>query len=316
MRAGCRVLIGALTLTLALSGCGGPGQTAEETAPAVSSAPVDDFELYVLASAENNRLFADVYAITMGPLTTHRLTAGKRVSTMDATGDHIVVAAADGDVDRLGYVANGGGIVDIPGLGRPPGFRPRNDGGRILFSDFVLTGQKKIEVNRYFSFDPQTRKRTTLLTSRTDFYGPLPLSGELHGYGVEDKRAPRLLVKDGKRTVRSFPISSHTGDLFAGKQWLAVDLINDIGGFDLPSVGLDLLDPKTGETHHVDGWQPITWTPDGTELLVRRAGPGTDSELGLLDPSRPQAAPRPLGTIPHLVIYSGAWVQRGQAPTR
>ncbi|MGQ0468107.1 MAG: hypothetical protein ACT4QG_22665 [Sporichthyaceae bacterium] len=302
---------GGLALTAVLTACGGSdtaGTRAES--PPVSAAPVGSFELYVLASAENDRLFADVYAITMNPLAVHRLTAGKRVSTMDATTDRVVVAAADGDVDRLGYVADGGQIVDIPGLGRPPGYRPRHDEGRILYSDFVLSGSKKTEINRFFSFDPATGKRTTLLSSRKDLFGPLPLPGKLVGYATEERGAPRLLIKDGKREVRSFDLSADTGDLFAGKRWLAVKLRKDVGGFDSQSVGLDLLDPKTGETRHVDGWQPITWTPDGTRLLARRVGSTTDSELALLDPDRLQTAPETLGTIPNLAIYSGAWVER------
>jgi hypothetical protein len=79
---------------------------------------------------------------------------------------------------------------------------------------------------------------------------------------------------------------------------------------DYVTIGLVLLDPKNGKQTRVDGWSPITWSPDGTKLLVERTGAaaGVPSELAVLDPADP-THPHSIGTIPHLTMYGGSWLR-------
>jgi len=96
----------------------------------------------------------------------------------------------------------------------------------------------------------------------------------------------------------------------ASRRFAAIELASTDSHFgDKPTDTL-LLDLTNGARRTVPGWQPICWNPDGTKLLVRRTKSATDSELALLDPKHPEAPPAPLGTIPHLMIYRGAWVAR------
>lgn len=310
MRRQLSVVLAALALLTGASGCGGESAPAEPAPPPISARPASDFDIYLLASAENNVLFADVYGLTLKPLALHRLTAGKRVSTMDANADAVAVAAADGDVDRLGYLGPAGEIIDVPGLGRPAGYAPRFAGKQLLFSDYYPLGPQQRDNYRYFRYDTSSGRKSLLFNQSDDLFGPLPLPGEQTGYIAGSGRKVRLLIKNGSRTVRSLPAPAYAGGVRAGARWVAFGVKQPGEGFNVPAIGLELLDPKTGERHPVDGWQPIAWTPDGKKLLVRRAGSTTDCELALLDPDRPKDQPEPLGTIPNLVVYSGAWVQR------
>jgi hypothetical protein len=310
-----RSVVALAVLTSLLASCGGsnPTSATSQVSPApVSSSPVSAFDLYVQANVEGNPLFADIYGITMNPLGVQRLTSGKRISSMDANAAHVVVAAADGDVDRLGYIADGGAIVDIPGLGRPNAFTPHFDrDGDLLFQDYTYTDpQKKSEVYRFFRLDERARKKSILFQGPDDLAGPIPMPDGLLAFVKGSDSEPGLfMVKRGSRTITSIAIPKTWGVIIAGARLVAIELNAPDSNFGKPT-DLLLLDPKTGKQHTVAGWQPITFNPDGTELLVRRTASATDSELALLDPDHPDTPPKPLGTIPHLVIYHGAWVSR------
>jgi len=310
-----RTLAAAAVLMASLAGCGGSsGHTfvsdGQPTPGPVTTRPVNSFEIYLQASADGNPLFADVYGLTLNPLHVERLTSGKRISTMDADGEHVVVASADSDVgDRLGYVGDGGTVVDIPGLGRPEAFAPAfGRDNTLLFRDPIRNDATQVTGYRFFRFDEQTGRKT-LLTKATGMSGPFPMADGQLGY-ITDAPHIRLLIKKGDRLVRTLSLPDTSADFFVGVGFAALTLESSASQFNDKPTDLVLLDLKTGKQRTIPGWHPICWNPDGTRLLVRRTADEGNSQLALLDPAHLKAPPAPVGTIPHLVIYHGSWVAR------
>ncbi len=115
------------------------------------------------ASAENDPLFADVYGIRFAPFAIERITTDKRVSSLGADEKHVMVAAADQDVDRLAQVTGAGALNPVPGLGRPFAYTPTLRDGVMYFDD--AQGQKSKGEYRYFSWNLRTQKKTLLFQS-------------------------------------------------------------------------------------------------------------------------------------------------------
>jgi len=309
-----RTAVTAVAVCGLLAGCGGGGKTfvsdGRPTPGPVSTRPVNSFEIYLQASTEGNVLFADVYGLELRPLHVDRLTAGKRISTMEADAEHVAVASADSDIgDRLGYVGDGGSILDIPGLGRPNAFAPVFDrDGTLLFQQNTKNTSGAV-VTQFFRYDERSGRKTLLLQGDEHLSGPFALPDGFLAYSIDSPKRT-LLVKKGNRTIRSFPDPESATELMIGARLAAFEL--DAAGSNFGDKPTDtlLLDLKSGKQRTVVGWQPLCWDPAGTKLLVRRTANTTNSELALLDPDHPDAVPQPLGTIPHLVIYHGAWVAR------
>lgn len=318
MRLTVRTAKTAVTVLLAAAlaaGCGGGGggleRVAEPPPPPVSGRPIADFELYVSASEEANILFADVYGLDLEPLTPHRLTSGKRISTMDANAEHIVVAAADGDVDRLGYVVDGGEIGPIPGLDRPYAFSPTFEAdGDILYSDYLERTPGQPGVNRFFEWDPPTGTRKLVLkTPSDDVFGPIAgPAGQRAIFGRPGKPNV-ILLPDPQGKERSIPVPAEASSFVWGERWLALFLSVDDKQYGFLPTDTILLDPESGERKRIPGWEPLVWTPDGTRLLVRKTAYPTASELALLDPDNPDDL-EPVGALPNFTIYAAAWVDR------
>lgn len=268
------------------------------------------YDAIVLGSEENNPLSADVYGVTFDPLNVERITVDKRVSSVDANAERIVVAAADSRTDRLAFVALDGELAPVPGIGRLFAYAPvfTSDGG-LLYQDFRVKGDQ--DVNRYWRWDESTRKAVQLFRSTEQLFGPF--IGDSSDERLAFVRNPGMLGNeivlrnsDGTKP-RSFAIS----EVMSGSSWgaslLALSVAAEGSKFgDTPS-DLIFLNPKSGEQVRVPGYQAVAWTPDGTKLLVRSTGDLGSSVLSLLDPKNP-TAPQSLGTIPGLAIYSGAWV--------
>ncbi|MGQ0623644.1 MAG: hypothetical protein ACT4PP_03170 [Sporichthyaceae bacterium] len=119
-----RALAGACAAAalMSLAACSSDdGERVAAPAPLVER-ELDSYDAFVLASDENNPLFADVYGLRFEPLVAERVTTMKRISSMGADVDHVVVSAADRDVDRLAVVNGDGTLAPVPGLGRPYAF--------------------------------------------------------------------------------------------------------------------------------------------------------------------------------------------------
>lgn len=306
-------------LTVALSSCGGEiqyglgGESSSATLPLVPSKPVGDptrYDLIVLASAENNPLFSDVYGVTLNPLEVTRITEDKRVSAVDADESTIVVAAADGRTDRLAIVDGDGELAPIPGLGRPFAYSPvLTDDGDFYYSDFKVVGGN--DVDRFWRWDAGKSERQQVLRSSLDVVGPILGSGPKGrlGFVVDPGTASNAIAIGGLSGTGSqrFPVEGIMATTLWGKDFVAATIDGEGSSFGNRPAGLLLLNAKSGKQTRVPGYQAVAWSPDGTKLLVRSTDDLGSSVLSLLDPKDPSSM-ESVGTIPGLAIYSGAWV--------
>lgn len=314
-----RLAVAATALALGLlAGCGsdGPGAaTAAQAPPPPVARDLAGYDAYVLASAENNYLFADVYAIRFQPFTIDRLTTGKRISRLGADRDHLLVAAADQDVDRLASVSGTGELLPVPGLGRPYAFAPNVVEGVMYYRDIDPVDRE--DDSRYFAYDLNERTNKLLFRSEKTQFDLTPLDdGRLISTTSSEDGPVRVLIrgKAGKQSSIALGAEGGGGGEL-GRDWFAYPLVGaDERGED-KAVGLALLDPETGTIKRVPGVQAVAWSPDGTRLLARRIGSTTDTALVLLDPAKPDA-PVAVHTVPGLAIYSGSWVRGDALPSR
>lgn len=304
---------GALALATILSACGDTDASPTGTAalPEASAAPLSSYDLVVLASAENNPLFADVYGVTLDPLQARRITVNKRISTLDANAERIVVAAADGRTDRLAFVNQSGELEPVPGIGRPFAYAPAfTDDGGFYYSDFVVA--KDEHINRFWRWDPVTTDKSKVLRTTRDLVGPFvgTHSEQRVALGLRPGKQDNAIVvrdvADGQE--REFPINGVISGIEWGADLIALTLGGADSSFGDRPDGLVLLDPRSGKQVKVAGYQAVAWTADGRKLLVRATDDLKNSRLALLDPADVGAA-QTLGTIPNLAIFDGAWVR-------
>ncbi|MGQ0632804.1 MAG: hypothetical protein ACT4P1_17450 [Sporichthyaceae bacterium] len=316
---GHRILIfaaaGAIVLAT-LTGCSEDrdrtaGQAADAPPPPVAGRPLTDYDVIVIADDAGDVGDADLYGITLSPLQAFRITADKRISSMGADRTRVLVAAADQRVDKLGVVKADGSIAPIPGLGRPFAYEPIPlDARRIAYTD---SGTNKDDRTRLLVFNAGTGERRVLYRDSPDFFGPVAgPGGEIAVVQYESPytRNGEILIID-RGEVRSLKPARPSGNLVWGTRLMATSVEEDTADGDTVPAGLQLINPRTGKTRVIDGWDPIAWSPDGTRLLVRESADLTNSRLAILDPDDPEDLTM-LGTIPQLTLYTGAWV-RGQA---
>lgn len=296
----------AAALVLGLAGCGDDGEAA---APAGDARPLSAFDLVGVASETNDPLAADLYGITLDPLVAVRITRDKRISTVDATADRVVVAAADGRVDQLAFVTAAGELTEIPGLGRPFAYNPSFVDGHTLMFDDVLVPEEDVQVNRTVVWDETEKAKSVLFQTIDTLIGSSPGPDGQIALIRTRKKGESFVVRAASGSTREIPVEGDISELNWGPRYISVGLNNveREPGSD-PSVALILVDPVDGKQLQLGGSQPIAWTPDGTKLLVRQTGDNADSQLAWFDPANPEALGR-LGGITGLVIYSGAWVK-------
>lgn len=319
MRVLCRSLLGCI-LTLSflavVAGCGGDGDGdgGTEVRPVAQidsdAPPLHSFDVYGLASDSGSELRADVYGITLSPLRAYRLTAIERVSWLSAGQDTVVVAAGDEQIDKLGLIAGDGAIAPIPGLGRPAAYSPEIQAdGTIRYED---SGPGEAIISRYMSYDPTTRKSRVLYSTKNgdlNIVAAAPDRGFLAVVQADEIDDQVLLMQtDGTR--KAFTIAPRISSPASGKSLISVGVYGS-PDIDAPVTDTALLNPQTGKVRVIEGWAPLSWTPDGTKLLVVRAADSRlpDAELAVLDPTDPQN-PQILGTIAGLTFFQADWVAR------
>jgi len=299
-------------LLLTLAGCDS-GADASATPSAATPATPAQFDAIVLGSERDRAGDSDLYGLTFHPLRTFRLTTGKRVDDFSALADRIVVSAADQQVDKLGELAPGGQITDVPGLGRPHAFGPElRPGGVVRYEDNEGGGTAD---ERFVEWDPRTGKTSVLSAGPSSVFGAARTGPEGTLFYYDQGRAThgRVVVTRPDKSVHPYRVAPDIGNPAVGPKLIAVT-VDDSVRFDT-ATGLVLLDPMTGRQIPVPGWSPIAWSPDGARLLVEHTDGATNaaSELALLDPGDP-AHPRPIGTVPHLTMYQGSWLRGTPIP--
>ncbi len=306
----------AAALTMALCGCNDDNATSASAAAEVDAGapPLHSFDIYALGSDTGNELQADVYGITLDPLRVYRLTADKRVSWLSADADTIALSAADEQVDKLGFLSEGGAIAPWPGLGRPHAFAPEIQAdGTIRYQD---NGLGEDIISRYMSYDPSTSKSRVLYRDKANL--EIAAAGPRDGFlivhhnlaGVD---AVIAVDAEGKRTA--YPIAPRIESPAFGKGFIAVAVYGS-SDVDAGATSTALVDLKSGKVRLIEGWAELGWTPDRTKLLVTRTGGDAQSpvsELAVLDPARPNEAPQVLGSVPVRELFMASWVDQNQS---
>ncbi|MGQ0846206.1 MAG: hypothetical protein ACT4QF_18955 [Sporichthyaceae bacterium] len=303
--------LAALTVASA-AGCG--GDSAPAAPAAQESTPVErdltGYDAFVLASAQNNRLFADVYAVRFSPFAVERITVDKRVSSLAADSDRVVVAAADQDVDRLAEVSGSGTLGPIPGLDRPFAYTPSLRDGVMYYYD--AQGEEKGKKFQYFAWDLERKRKTLTFASAVSLGAAQPLGADRFLVSTADgKDLDQVAVRAPSGKLKTYPVNGLISELSPGRRHFAVTVLPAGASFGDTPEALVLIDRETGTTARIAGLQGIAWNPAGTRLLARRTASPTDSPLVLIDPAKPNA-PVDVANVPGLTIYSGAWV-RGEA---
>lgn len=303
--------VAAAAVLIGLPGCSDAGSAAPgapEATP-VQARDLGAYDAFVIASADNNILFADVYGVRFSPLSADRITADKRISSLGADAEHLIVAAADTDVDRLAAVTGDGALVPVPGLGRPFAYNPHVTDGVLFYED--IAGSEDREVNRYFRWDIDAQEESRLFRSGEQLDGITPIGKGSFVFAGTAGRADQedsIVIRDPSGELAKYPVGGDTASMAVGARHVATTLVASGNNFGEKPADLVLIAISDGRQTRVPGLQAIAWTPDGTRLLARRTTSPTSSDLVLLDPAKPDQL-NEVGSIPDLVIYSGTWVR-------
>ncbi len=259
-------------------------------------------------------LQADVYGITPDPLA--GLPADRRQARLggwSADANTIAVSAADEQVDKLGFLSEGGAIASWPGLGRPHAFAPQIQAdGTIRYQD---NGLGEDIISRYMSYDPSTTKSRVLYRDKANL--EIAAAGPRDGFLIVDHDVAgvdTVIAVDSKGKRTAYPIAPRIESPEFGNGFIAVAVYGS-PDVDAGATSTALVDLKTGKVRLVEGWAELGWTPDRTKLLVTRTGGDAQtpvSELAVLDPARPNEAPQVLGSVPVRELFMASWVDQNQ----
>jgi hypothetical protein len=247
-------------------------------------------------TSNDNRL----YELRFVPPSLRLLTETPRVSSVGACRDRIVVAAGQPEVgfsDHLQQLRDGS-LVPVDGLGAPPGFTPELDRDCQLAYTWVdrETDSHVFELRVWQAKDGSAR---TLYRGQPGD-GPLvnPDWGP-NGEIVVVRQAPETTTQSSQKAGRpagliivrpdgskfEVPVGEHVVGLSWGKRWIAVMDEQE---------GTVFLDPKGDRRTVLKGWYPLTWSPEGDQLLVHDAA--THRTLGVVD-AADLAAVKKVGTV-------------------
>jgi hypothetical protein len=237
--------------------------------PIQGPAPVGRF--FVKAGAED--LNSDLFEMTFSPPGFKRLTTNARVTTVGGCAGKVVVAAAQREVgytDHLQELA-GDKLVPVETLGLEVGSNPDlADDCRILYSR--LADSDPVLVEEIKLWNPATRSGATVTTGATVAAGSWGPGGEIVVLKREPA-GPRLqIIKPDGTSSEIDPQMPDVGNTQWGKGgWMAAAVFQP----GQPPTGTLFLNPATGERKTLEGWLPLTWSPDGNQLLVAEAKEGT-----------------------------------------
>jgi hypothetical protein len=303
-----------LLATAGCSGGGGSAAPAPTAAPSATPAAHDlaSYQLFMMGSADGDPAGSQLYGVHLNPVSLDRLTTDTRIRSFAADADHLVVAFADGQVDKLAQVTSAGDLTPIPGLGQPDGTYPMLRDGVLSYGD--ADGDAATGSHRYYAWNLAGQRKTLLFSSTFDEHPKPAADGRFVLTEARPDGSAVLVVRDGKAEVRRVPLKVGVGAVRVGRDYAAATTLgaSSAAAAALPD-GLLLVNLATGKTTAVPGLMVLCWSPDGTRLLTVRIGATNDTQLVLLDPTQPEAPQQVLQTLP-LPVFEGVWV-RGELPS-
>lgn len=235
-------------------------------------------------TSNDNRL----YELGFTPPSLKLLTDARRVSSVGACRERVVVAAGQPEVGYSDHIQQlgSGTLQPLEGLGEHPGFTPELDERCRMAYTWVDRGTKSLDFELRV-WEPEKGSARTLYRAQPGD-GPLvnpdwgpdgevvvvrqapDRTAQEHGAG----RPPALIIVRPDGRTSEVAVEGNVVGLASGKQWIA--LMDDPQG----TVFID----RTGSRRAVLGaWYPLTWSPDGEHLLVHDAA--TRRTLGVVDAS-------------------------------
>ena len=288
----------------AVASCSGSGPQAQvEPASPVATAPSAEptgaadcplaGESSTLLIAGQDALNASLFRFDLCSGRSEQVGDLSRYSDISAAGSRVVVSNAASGPDRIAALAPSGQLTALPGLESPDGLSPEVDSaGRVAFVQ--LTNDEKPFALRLLAAG---RGVKTLLTSAVPLSSPAFGPRGLVAVAADPDETiggsgPTLLVLLDPQTAREIsraelPVPD-AGALVWNEQARLI-AVQDISGDQTL-----LVEPSSGRVlRKVEGWSPRTITPDGTRLLLERAG-----RFGLLPLPAATAPVTPLAVPP------------------
>jgi len=233
--------------------------------------PAPAGRFYVKAGA--NDLDADVYEFRFEPRSQERISTKARVSTLGGCKDKVVVSAAQKEVGLTDHIQElqGGRLAPVEKLGVQPGSDPHVSADcRILYIRLAEADPELI--NEIVLFDPATGSTTSIVKGTTVAGASWGPNGEILVLKREASGPVLVIMKSDGTQVTIKPDQPDIGNLQWGQGgWIATGIAQP----QQPPTATLFVNPTTGARSVLEGWLPLTWSPDGQQLLVSEAKNGT-----------------------------------------
>jgi hypothetical protein len=236
-----------------------------------------------------------LYELRFTPPQLRRLSPTRRVSGVSACQSRVVVTTGQEDVEASDFLQElqGGDFAPLEGLGpvASAGHPAVGPDCRVAYT--FVNGGPPMTATELRTWDPARKRGKTLYRIRPGegqlldaswgpngevavLHVPFDASGSAGGGQLAKGRpAAVIVVRPNGSTVEMDPGTLDPVDLVWGKRMMAI-----ADG----QTRTILLSPNDGKRVTVDGWRPLSWSPEGDTLLVNDATTGR--VLGLLDPDR------------------------------
>ena len=247
-------------------------------------------------TSNDNRL----YELRFTPPALELLTETRRVSSVGACRDKVVVAAGQPEVGFSDHLQelHQANLGPIDGFGVQPGFAPELDEGCRMAYTWVDRGAEPL-IDELRLWNPAGNNSRTLYRNQpgdgplvTPDWGPqgqvaVVRRGPEHAgqlpAGIPKGRPAAIVVVRSDGSTSEVVLEGNPGVLTWGKQWLAVEDERQ---------GTMFLDAGGDRRAVLNDWYPLTWSPDGDQLLVHDAA--TRQTLGVVD-AADLATAKPVG---------------------
>ncbi len=294
-----RRIVAAACAGVALTGCNASmkSETTKEAVPLEVTAGTATFtaeagdkpdgRFYAVIGGEtsnDNRL----YELTFTPPALRLLTETNRVSSVGACRDKVVVAAGQQEVGFSDHLQElrAGALHPLEGSGVQPGFTPDlDDDCRVAYTWVDRTaGSQDFELR----VSPAENGSVKTLYRGQPGDGPLvnpqwgpdgevavvrqPSGQATEPHDDSDDRPAAVIIVRPDGSTSEIATGGHILGVTWGRRWLAVMDERE---------GTIFIDAKGGQRTVLPGWYPLTWSPDGDQLLLHDAS--TQRTLGIVD---------------------------------